>query len=92
MLAIDLGEMDHLTRCRVQDFGVEEVGAGVVGRKQYLFLGRHHRWELIEIANENHLDAAEGFPGTRTIEAQKLIDAIEEIGTDHTDLVDHDGL
>jgi len=62
-----------------------------VAAKDGLLLALHDGRELVEIADQDHLDASEGKHAVGTIQTQKFIDAIEEVGADHGDLVDHDG-
>ena len=61
------------------------------GCEEGLLFALHDGWELVEIADQDHLDASEREGAVGTVQAQKFIDAIEEVGADHGDLVDHDG-
>lgn len=63
-----------------------------MGGKDILLGGRHHGRELIEVADEDHLEAAERLSRVRAVEAEEPIDAIDKVGADHRDLVDDDGV
>ena len=51
--------------------------------------GDHGR-KLIEVADEDHLHAAEPLFPARAVQAQEFLDAIEEIGAHHGYLIDDD--
>ena len=63
-----------------------------VGGEEALLLARDDRRKLVEIADEDHLQAAEPFLRARTVEAEELLDAVHEVGPDHGHLVDDDGV
>ncbi len=68
---------------------VEEVLAPVVALEDLLLaLGDHGR-ELVEVAEEDHLHAAEWQSAVPPVEPQEPVDAVEEVGPDHRYLVDH---
>jgi hypothetical protein len=70
--------------------GRKEIGRLIMAGEQ-LPLGRgHDRRKLVEVADEDHLDAAEAAAGVRPVEAEELLEAVEEVGPDHGHLVDHD--
>ena len=47
------------------------------------------RGELLEVAYQQHLHAAEGTAAV-TVAAQHVVDRVEQVGPDHADLVDHE--
>ena len=66
-------------------------GQRVRGEEAPLLAGDDGR-QLIEVADEDHLQAAEALLGTRAVEAQELLDAVHEVGPDHRHLVDDYGV
>ena len=58
-----------------------------------LFLGAgDHRRELIEVADEDHLNTAEPSLAVRSVETEKLLHTIKEVGPYHGNLIDDDGV
>jgi len=51
---------------------------------------RDNRRQLIQIADKNHLYAAEGPFFMRAVETKEFIDAIQQIGAHHRNFIDHD--
>ena len=51
-----------------------------------------HRWQLVEIAHQHQLDAAEGLPGVGSEAFQRRHEAVEQVGPHHRDLVDDQGV
>lgn len=96
-LAIDLLQLDelHVEGQLAEDRGREEiwrfVAAGRAVEEAPLAAGDDGR-ELVEIADEDHLQPAEPVAGARSVEAEELLDRIEQVGPNHRDLVDDDGV
>ncbi|GFP18880.1 hypothetical protein HKBW3S03_00385 [Candidatus Hakubella thermalkaliphila] len=57
-----------------------------------LLFAAHHRGKLVQVANEDHLDAPERNALGPAVHPQEVIDAVQKIGSHHRDFVDHDGV
>ena len=91
LLAIDLFQFDDLQIRVFERLGAEEVGR-VVQRAEDLALARgDDRRQLVEVADEHHLHAAERHAALGPVLAQERVDAVEQVGAQHGRLVDDDG-
>ena len=61
LLAIHLAELDGDDGHSLPHLGVEEIGRGVEGIEQLAIFILDHGFQLIDIAHEQQLFAAEGF-------------------------------
>ena len=91
-LAIDCLELDHRKRKIAQRMRAEEIGRRVIFTENSAILRSHYRRQLVQIADKDHLHAAERLPRMRAVQAQESFDAIEDIGAHHRYFVDHDGI
>jgi len=70
---------------------LEEPRAAIAFLQDVFDFTLNHGRQLVEIARENHADAAErGAIGA--VETQRVVDGLHHVGADHGDLVDHHGL
>ena len=70
--------------------GIEEEELLVVAAQYLTHVACHHRLELEYIAHKKQLLAAKGFTHVVSIDAQHLVDKVDDIGTHHRYLVDDD--
>ncbi len=93
-LAIDFFELDEFQAEGIpqKTVGGEEVRRFVMEGEEGFFHSGDDRRQLVEIADEDQLQAAERPAGLRTVQAEEFFDAIEKIGPDHRDFVDDDGV
>ena len=90
-LAIDLAELDGDDGHLLPHLRVEEIGAGVEGLQQLAVFVLEHGFQLVDVAHEQQLFATKGL-GVAGVDAQHLVDEVDDIGTYHRDLVDDDEL
>jgi hypothetical protein len=87
LLAVDLGEFDAGVVGFAEGAAAEEVGGVVAVLEQRPFGVLHHGGELLQVADHQELDAAEGLAAV-AVAAQDGVDGVEEVGADHADFVD----
>ena len=87
LLAVDLGEFDAGVIGFAQGAAAEEIGGVVEGAQQLPLVVLHDGCELLQVADQQELDAAEGFAAV-AVAAQDAVDGVEEIGAHHADFVD----
>jgi hypothetical protein len=60
VLAVNLLKLDEFHLQRFEDTGAEEIRR-IIGGVEYLFFARcHHRRKLVQVADEDQMDASEG--------------------------------
>ena len=89
VLTVDGPELDGAEFAAPEGLAGEEVGAVVVFGEQLPLFVAGDRGELLEVAYQQHLHAAEGTAAV-TVAAQHVVDRVEQVGPDHADLVDHE--
>ena len=82
-LAIDGAQLDADQLHLAEHLGVEEERAGVEGAQQLAVFFPDHGLELIDVAHEQELLAAEGLAHVAAIDAQHLVDEVDDVGPDH---------
>ncbi len=56
--------------------------------QKFPFVPFHHRWQLLHVANHQQLHPSERLIIPAKL-AQPLVDTVQQVGTYHTDLIDH---
>ena len=82
-LAIDGAQLDADQLHLAEHLGVEEERAGVEGAQQLAVFLSDHGFQLIDVAHEQQLFAAEGLSHVSAIDAQHLVDEVDDVGPDH---------
>ena len=92
-LAVDFFELHEFHfKLRVRkNLGGKEVRGFILKAEEGFFGRGDHRRELIEVADKNHLDPAEGFFRLPAVEAKEFFHTVQEVGPHHGDFVDDDG-
>ena len=62
-----------------------------MGLENFSFAAGNNRWQLIEIADEDHLHTAKGAFGIGTVQTQKFINTVEQISPHHGYFINDDG-
>ncbi len=91
-LAIDFVEFDDFHIHSAKSLRTEEIRSGVAGGKILGFRRADNRRQLKEIAHQDNLHAAERFLRIRSIQAQKNVNAVKDIGAQHGGFVNEEGL
>ena len=91
-LAVYLLEFDAHEFEVFEHLGIEEETAAVEGTEQTTVVFPHHRLQLEDIAHQKQLLAPERLSHVAAIYPQYLVQEIDDIGTNHTDLIDDDEL
>ena len=89
-LAIYLCQFDADQLELAEHLGIEEKGTGVEGPQQLAVFLTNHRFQLIDIAHEQELLAAKGFAHVAAIDAEHLVDEVDDVCTYHRNLIDDD--
>ena len=69
LLSVNTLELDDVWFDVAHHVGGEEVRRGVVGFESVGFFACDNGWELVQVADENHLDAAEWFAWASAVES-----------------------
>ncbi len=88
LLSIHLLEFDGKIARLLQGVAGEEVRRVVILTQHLLLLSRHHRGELVQVANHEELHTAERQVVALAKLSEHGIDGIEQVAAHHTDLVD----
>ena len=91
-LAVDLLQLDAHELKRPEDMSVEEVSTGVERMEERPVVLAQDGLKLIDIADEEHLLSAERLPHVAAVDAQHLVDEVDNVGPHHAHLVDDDEL
>ncbi len=62
-MAIDFLQLHEGDLQILKNLGIEKILAVIIVPKNFPFLAGDHRRDLIQVADEDHLDAAEGSTG-----------------------------
>ena len=68
----------------------EEERAGVEAVQDFLLITLHHRLQLVDVAHQQQLLAAEGLAQVVRIDAQDAVHGVDEVRPHHRNLVDDD--
>ncbi len=89
-MAIHFGEFDRDQLQFGEHLGVEEERRGVEGLQQLPVVFLDHRFKLVDVSDKQELLSAEGFTHVVAVNAQHLVDKVDDIGTYHADLINDD--
>ena len=92
LLPVHMRQFHHPQGQGLHRPGIKEIRAAIIGGKHRRIVGRHHGRQLIEIPDEQHLDAAKRPGRPRPVQPQEHIHAIQEISAHHGDFIDDDGV
>ena len=81
-LTVDLTEFDGDDGHLLPHLRVEEIGAGVEGLQQLAVVVLEHWFELVDVAHEQQLLAAEGL-WVAGLDAQQLVDEVDDVCAHH---------
>ena len=90
VLPVDFAQLDGHELELTEGVGGEEIGGGIVAAEDVAGVGGDDGFELEDVADQEKLFAAEGEAHVAGVDAQDLVDEVDDVGADHRDFVDDD--
>ena len=82
-LSIDLPQFDTDQGEGTKDMGIEKIGSLIERFKELAVLLFQNGLQLIDISHEEHLLASKRLAHLMTVDAQDLVDEVDNIGSHH---------
>ena len=87
-LPVDFIQFDTYQRVVLEDFGIEEVAAGIIRLQELAVFLLEDRFQLVDVAHQQKLFSTERFTHVAVVNTEYFVDEVDDVGSDHADFVD----